>query len=244
MSNVVRVNKNKNFTTMGNYHLRDKNLSNKARGLLSTVLSLPPEWDYTIRGLAAICKDGIDGISAQLKELEQCGYLTRKQKTEGGKFSGMEYTFFEKPHTDSLHTDSPCTDFPYTVNPVQINTDEINTDSSNYLPPLSNTLSNERLLERPPEGAPPQKSRKFVPPKLEEVENYCRERGNAVDASQFVDYYVSVGWKVGKQSMKDWKAAVRTWERRDGANLPRTKASQNNADSLTSNPFMGMLESE
>ena len=62
---------------MSNYHLRDPNLSNKARGLLSTMLSLPDNWDYTTRGLAKICKDGVDGITAQLKELEQYGYLVR-----------------------------------------------------------------------------------------------------------------------------------------------------------------------
>lgn len=103
------------------------------------------------------------------------------------------------------------------VEPIPDNIPDIN--QINTIPPLSNTLSNERLLERPPEGALPQKSaqRKFVPPKLEEVADYCRERGNAVNASQFVDYYTSVGWKVGKQSMKDWKAAVRTWERRDAS---------------------------
>ena len=70
---VCRVEKNKNYTTMSNYHLRDPNLSNKARGLLSTMLSLPESWDYTTRGLAKICKDGVDGITAQLRELEQCG---------------------------------------------------------------------------------------------------------------------------------------------------------------------------
>ena len=74
---VCRVEKTKDYTTMSNFHLRDPNLSNKARGLLSTMLSLPEDWDYTTRGLAKICKDGVDGITAQLKELEQYGYLIR-----------------------------------------------------------------------------------------------------------------------------------------------------------------------
>lgn len=74
--------------------------------------------------------------------------------------------------------------------------------------------------ERPPKGEPtPKRERKrFTPPKLEEIEAYCRERKNSVDASRFLDYYEAVGWKVGKQPMKDWKAAVRTWERRDASN--------------------------
>lgn len=81
---VCRVEKNKNYTTMSNYHLRDPNLSNKARGLLSTMLSLPDNWDYTTRGLAKICKDGVDGITAQLKELEQYGYLIRHRIRDTG----------------------------------------------------------------------------------------------------------------------------------------------------------------
>lgn len=204
MSNIVRVDRNKNYTVMGNYHLRDKNLSNKARGLLSTVLSLPPEWDYTVRGLAAICKDGVDSIASQLKELERYGYLTRSQRQEtDGKFSGMEYTFRERP----------CTGFQCTVNPAQINTDKVNTE---YIPPVSL----DKSKDTPQRGDPtPKRERKrFTPPKLEEVEAYCRERQNGIDAAKFVDYYEAVGWKVGKQPMKDWKAAVRTWERRDASN--------------------------
>ena len=65
------------YTTMPNYHLRDKNLSNQAIGLLSKILSLPKEWDYSLNGLTAICKDGISSIRGQLKELETNGYLTR-----------------------------------------------------------------------------------------------------------------------------------------------------------------------
>ena len=204
MSNIVRVDRNKNYTVMGNYHLRDKNLSNKARGLLSTVLSLPPEWDYTVRGLAAICKDGVDSIASQLKELERYGYLTRSQRQEtDGKFSGMEYTFRERP----------CTGFQCTVNPAQINTDKVNTE---YIPPIS--LDKSKDTPQRGEPTPKRERKRFTPPKLEDVEAYCRERQNGIDAAKFVDYYEAVGWKVGKQPMKDWKAAVRTWERRDASN--------------------------
>lgn len=97
---VCRVEKNKNYTTMSNYHLRDPNLSNKARGLLSTMLSLPDNWDYTTRGLARICKDGVDGITAQLKELEQYGYLVRHRiRDSTGRITDMEYIIYERPHT-------------------------------------------------------------------------------------------------------------------------------------------------
>lgn len=105
---VCRVEKNKNYTTMSNYHLRGPNLSNKARGLLSTMLSLPDNWDYTTRGLAKICKDGIDGITAQLKELEQYGYLIRHRiRDNGGRIVDMEYIIYERPHTALPDTEKP-----------------------------------------------------------------------------------------------------------------------------------------
>lgn len=142
---VYRVEKNKNYTTMANYHLRDHNLSNKARGLLSTMLSLPDEWDYTTRGLARICKDGVDGITAQLKELEQCGYLIRHRiRDSGGRITDMEYIIYEKPHPLSPDTEipdmvKPDMDSPCLEKPAQINIDKTNTDES--ITELSNTHS-------------------------------------------------------------------------------------------------------
>ena len=139
---VCRVEKNKNYTTMSNYHLRDPNLSNKARGLLSTMLSLPDNWDYTTRGLAKICKDGVDGITAQLKELEQYGYLVRHRiRDSNGRITDMEYIIYERPHTASPDTEKPYMvkpdmALPRLETPAQINidkrsTEEINTDSVN-----------------------------------------------------------------------------------------------------------------
>ena len=139
---VCRVEKNKNYTTMSNYHLRDPCLSNKARGLLSTMLSLPETWDYTTRGLAKICKDGVDGITAQLKELEQYGYLVRHRiRDSNGRIVDMEYVIYERPDTASPDTEMPYLvkpdmDLPRLETPAQINidkriTDEIITDSVN-----------------------------------------------------------------------------------------------------------------
>lgn len=142
---VCRVEKNKNYTTMSNYHLRDPNLSNKARGLLSTMLSLPDNWDYTTRGLAKICKDGVDGITAQLKELEQYGYLIRHRiRDTGGRIVDMEYIIYERPHTASPDTEKPYMvkpdmALPRPETPAQINIDKRITDESNT--DLSNTRS-------------------------------------------------------------------------------------------------------
>ena len=121
---------------MSNYHLRDKNLSNKARGLLSTMLSLPENWDYTTRGLAAICKDGVDGITFQLKELEQYGYLVRKRIRDGnGRIVDMEYVIYEKPQPGLPDTEKPDMvipdmDAPSTDTPAQRNIDKRNTEKS------------------------------------------------------------------------------------------------------------------
>ena len=83
---------------MSNYHLRDKNLSNKSRGLLSTMLSLPDDWDYTVEGLASICKNGKGSISTQLNELEKTGYLVRTQTRDArGRIRDTEYTIYELP---------------------------------------------------------------------------------------------------------------------------------------------------
>lgn len=142
---VCRVEKNKNYTTMSNYHLRDPNLSNKARGLLSTMLSLPDNWDYTTRGLAKICKDGVDGITAQLKELEQYGYLIRHRiRDTGGRIVDMEYIIYERPHTASPDTEKPYMvkpdmAFPRPETPAQINIDKRSTDET--ITDLSSTHS-------------------------------------------------------------------------------------------------------
>lgn len=111
---VIRVVKDKNYTVMSNFHLRDMRLSNKAIGLMSKMLSLPDGWDYTVNGLSTICKDGRDGIAAQLKELEANGYLKREQVRAQGKFGEIEYILTEKPFTEK----------PITENPIQLNTDK------------------------------------------------------------------------------------------------------------------------
>ena len=100
---VFRVEKTTGYTVMSNYHLRDKNLSCKACGLLSKMLSLPDEWDYTIRGLAAICKDGENAIRTALLELEEYGYLKRiRHRDEFGKLMETEYIIYEQPNPEAI----------------------------------------------------------------------------------------------------------------------------------------------
>lgn len=131
---VFRVEKTKDFTIMSNYHLRDKNLSLKAKGLLSQMLSLPEEWDYTLAGLACINKESKDAIRSAVNELEQAGYITRRQTTtEGGRFGCNEYLIRERPVLPSPLPENPTTastptELPMSENPTQLNTNSSRTD--------------------------------------------------------------------------------------------------------------------
>ena len=94
---VFRVEKTRNYTVMSNQHLRDKRLSLKAKGLLSLMLSLPEDWDYTTKGLARICKDGVDSICTTVRELEGTGYIVRKRERRAdGTLGSIEYTILEQ----------------------------------------------------------------------------------------------------------------------------------------------------
>ena len=119
---VFRIEKTRDYTVMSNHHLKDRTLTLKSKGLLSMMLSLPDEWNYTTRGLAAICREGVDSIGAALRELESAGYLIRHRlRDKGGRISDTEYIVYESPHktpeADSSYTASPCTENPYMVSP-------------------------------------------------------------------------------------------------------------------------------
>ena len=110
---VFRVEKNSNYTTMCNYHLRDQGLSLKGKGLLSMLLSLPDTWNYSVRGLFSITPDGVDGVLTALKELERLGYLERNQQRESnGRMGRAEYVIYEMSRKKPC-SESPCTEKPY-----------------------------------------------------------------------------------------------------------------------------------
>ena len=143
---VFRVEKNRGYTVMSNFHLKDTSLTLKAKGLLSMMLSLPDEWNYTTRGLAAICKEGVDSIGSTLRELEQQGYIIRNQLRDSkGRISDTEYIIYEHPqhkpdatapdtdipHTEKPYLDNSDMDKPYLENPAQLNTNRLNTYQEN-----------------------------------------------------------------------------------------------------------------
>lgn len=136
---VFKIEKNNNYTVMSNYHLRDKNLSYKAKGLLSFMLSLPEDWDYSLAGLCSISKEGRDGIRSILKELQEYHYLEiEKVRGEKGYFE-YNYLIYEIPHFVELENDkeypdmeNPHLDIPDVEEPTQINTNIINTKKQIY----------------------------------------------------------------------------------------------------------------
>ena len=131
---VFRVEKNRGYTVMSNHHLRNKALSLKAKGLLSQMLSLPEDWDYTLKGLSLINRESIDAIRTAVWELEKAGYIRREQgRDPKGKMADMVYTIYEQPVLEN-----PTSDNPSSGNPTQLNkdiqttylpkTEKINTD--------------------------------------------------------------------------------------------------------------------
>ncbi len=171
MSTVFRVQKNANYTTMSNYHLKDRRLSYKAKGLLSVILSLPDEWDYSLKGLACISNDGVDSVRSTVKELEKFGYISRGAQTrdERGRMSANEYFVYENPGQNPFFTSekengsteanstvlenptrsnsdkSTALDFPITDNPITVkpSTDNPTTVSFN------NKILNNQVLNNP-----------------------------------------------------------------------------------------------
>ena len=139
---VFRIERTRDYTVMSNHHLRDKALSLKSKGLLSMMLSLPEDWNYTTRGLAKICKEGVDAIGGALRELESAGYIIRHQmRDRQGRISDTEYVIYEQPQpkasdTPQPDTASPDTENPYladpdTEKPAELNIEKSKTQKSN-----------------------------------------------------------------------------------------------------------------
>ena len=165
---VFRVEKNRGYTVMSNHHLRNKDLSLKAKGLLSQMLSLPEGWDYTLKGLSLINRESIDAIRTAVWELERAGYITRQQNRDGkGKMADMLYTIYEQPQTEASVLEqpilenpvleNPTSDNPTPENPTQINKDRSSKEKSNTdgritdsIPILSPPSPLEKAAAAPP----------------------------------------------------------------------------------------------
>jgi hypothetical protein len=175
---VFRIERTRDYTVMSNHHLRDKALSLKSKGLLSMMLSLPEDWNYTTRGLAKICKEGVDAIGGALRELESAGYIVRHQmRDRQGRISDTEYVIYEQPQPkapDTLQPDtaSPDTENPYladpdTEKPAELNIEKSKTQKSNTQGSSTDSIPfREKAAARPPE----RKGRDAM--SVEEMESY------------------------------------------------------------------------
>ena len=165
---VFRVERNSGYTVMSNHHLRNKELTLKAKGLLSQMLSLPEDWDYTLAGLSYINRESIDAIRTAVWELEKAGYITRRQgRDEKGKMTAIEYTIYEQPQPPELDCpvlenptadnpilENPTTDNPTSENPTQLNKDRSRTNLSKKEKSITDLSSTDSFPILSPDPSP------------------------------------------------------------------------------------------
>lgn len=128
---VIRIDKTRDYTVMSNHHFRNRNLSLKAKGVMSLMLSLPDDWDYTVAGLATLSKDGLDSVRSALKELEREGYLKMERKRDAkGKLGRANYVLSENPIVENPRLENPRLENPILEKPAQLNTYPSSTNTS------------------------------------------------------------------------------------------------------------------
>ena len=209
----LREKKERDYTVINNTILKDTRISWKAKGLFCYLLSLPEDWNICMNDLQNRAKDGIDGLKSAVKELKEYGYLIQKRnKDEKGRFLKTVYIIVENPQVENPQVENPQVENPQLLNTNIQNTNLKNTD-------IQNTK---------------RENKQFTPPTLEDVAEYCKERNNNIDPMQFIDYYSARGWRFNNGGkMKDWRATVRTWERRNYSNNSEHKDFFNDCDKKT-----------
>ena len=177
---VFRVEKNSGYTVMSNHHLRNQELSLKAKGLLSQMLSLPDNWDYTLKGLSLINREKIDAIREAIRELERAGYIVRsRERDEKGRLRGADYVIYELPQ-------KPVSDLPTLENPTQLNKDILRTDLSKKEKSITDLSSTDSIpilspypsplsVDGEQAAAPPERKRKETAASENEAYRIYRE---------------------------------------------------------------------
>ena len=177
---VFRVEKNSGYTVMSNHHLRNQELSLKAKGLLSQMLSLPDNWDYTLKGLSLINREKIDAIREAIRELERAGYIVRsRERDEKGRLRGADYVIYELPQ-------KPVSDLPTLENPTQLNKDILRTDLSKKEKSITDLSSTDSIpipspypfplsVDGKQAAAPPERKRKETADSENEAYRIYRE---------------------------------------------------------------------
>ena len=175
---VFRIERTRDYTVMSNHHLRNHQLSLKAKGLLSMMLSLPDDWNYTTRGLAKICKEGVDAIGGALRELESAGYIVRHQlRDRQGRISDTEYVIYEQPQprppkAPQPDTAAPDTGFPYLDKPDTEKPAELNIEKSNTQKSITQRARTDSIPFREPAAARPPERKGRDAMSLAEMESY------------------------------------------------------------------------
>ena len=207
---VYRVERTRDYTVMSNYHLKDTTLSLKAKGLLSMFLSFPEDWNYSTRGLAKICKEGVEAVGNTIKELEKAGYIVRRQlRGANGRITDTEYIIYEKPQTpepsppDMVPPDavSPDTENPdvagqdmdetHMENPAQLNINQSKTQKSNT------QRFNTHSFPPPAPSAGPAEGMKEILEKREEIQTQIEysliaDTSNQAQIDEFVEIMLEV----------------------------------------------------
>ena len=229
---IHRAEYDKDYTRVKNDFVNDERLSLQAKGFMLVILSLPDDWEFSIKGLAYKTHLSVNTVMRLVKELKSAGYIVQKKtKNQLGQFINYEWDIYDLPELNENRTSAKPNYGEAELRETRT-TGEPNFGKCRVKQITNNNkelnITNDSLEQK---GLP----KKFKPPTVEEVRSYCEERKNGIDPEAFCDFYTSKGWKVGKDSMKDWKAAVRTWERRN-----RPKPIKN----TSGNEFTQLLEQE
>ena len=183
---IFRVHKENNYTTIDNNIFKNKELSWKAKGILTTMLSLPNDWEFSVEGLATMSDDKTSATRTGIQELEQKGYLKRTRVHDSkGIVRNMIYDIYEKP----------ICDFPTLENPTLENQPQLNTNIIKDLNNKKENINNKLFIQK-------------KVPTLTDIEEYCKSRNNNIDPKTFFDYYSVNNWK----DVKNWKQKIITWE--------------------------------
>ena len=201
---VFRVEKNRGYTVMSNHHLRNKDLSLKAKGLLSQMLSLPEDWDFTLKGLSLINREQIDAIRAAVRELEQAGYIVRSRERDSqGRLRGADYIIYEQPQPvpDSPTLENPTLDNPTQEKPTQEKPTQLNKDIQRTdLPKKEKIITDEQSTHSIPILSP-------NPSPCREAATPPERKGTEAAAQSAVDIYReiikdNIDYHILKQDMK------------------------------------------
>jgi len=211
----IKTKKERNYTVLDNTFLKDESLSWKAKGLMAYFLSLPDDWTIHFSEIEKHATDGKASLRSAINELKEKGYLRAEQKRVDNRFAEMVYTIIENPAEDSPFTDFQKTEKQKTG--IQFTENQT----------LQNTNKN-KLLKRQNTYCSCSTQQQFKKPTIKEIQDYCSERGNKINAEYFFDYYEAKGWIVGKVKMKDWKAVIRNWEKKNPAEAPKEKDKEYN----------------